>query len=97
MQRAAGRRPPRNRSVATGGQVTWDPMEIETVLVGDFTGAPVAGTVRFGVDGRHYELDLSLDNARQSRAEMKNHVFRAPGRGAGGRTGSHAHADLGQE
>ncbi|WP_183525433.1 histone-like nucleoid-structuring protein Lsr2 [Micrococcus sp. TA1] len=72
-------------------------MEIETVLVGDLTGAPVAGTVRFGVDGRHYELDLSQDTAKQLRAEMRNYVFRAPGRGAGGRTGSHAHPDLSQE
>jgi hypothetical protein len=51
--------------------------KIETVLVDDFNGEPAAETVQFGVDGRHYELDLTKDNAKQLRAELKTYVRHA--------------------
>jgi hypothetical protein len=48
--------------------------KVQTVLVDDLTGEPAAETVQFGVDGRHYELDLTKDNAKQLRAELKAYV-----------------------
>lgn len=48
--------------------------KIETVLVDDLDGEPAAETVHFGLDGRHYELDLTKDHAKQLRAELKAYV-----------------------
>jgi hypothetical protein len=48
--------------------------KVKTVLVDDLTGEPATETVQSGVDGRHYELDLAKDNAKQLRAELKNYV-----------------------
>jgi hypothetical protein len=48
--------------------------KVKTVLVDDLTGEPATETVQFGVDGRHYELDLTKDNAKQLRAELKTYV-----------------------
>ena len=33
--------------------------KVEVVLVDDLDGSEAAETVSFGVDGRHYEIDLS--------------------------------------
>jgi hypothetical protein len=48
--------------------------KVKTVLVDDLNGEPAAETVQFGIDGRHYELDLTKDNAKQLRAALKNYV-----------------------
>jgi hypothetical protein len=48
--------------------------KVKTVMVDDLTGEPATETVQFGVDGRHYELDLTKDNAKQLRAELKTFV-----------------------
>jgi hypothetical protein len=39
----------------------------QPVLVDDIDGTPAAETVRFGLDGRAYEIDLSADNATRLR------------------------------
>jgi flagellar biosynthesis/type III secretory pathway M-ring protein FliF/YscJ len=51
--------------------------KVEVVLVDDLDGAPAAETVPFGVDGRHYEIDLSAINAKQLRKEMKAYIGKA--------------------
>ncbi|QCU77980.1 Lsr2 family protein [Citricoccus sp. SGAir0253] len=48
--------------------------KVKTVLVDDLNGEPATETVQFGVDGRHYELDLTKDNAKQLRTELKTYV-----------------------
>jgi len=48
--------------------------KVKTVLVDDLTGEQATETVQFGVDGRHYELDLTKDNAKQLRAALKTYV-----------------------
>ncbi len=55
--------------------------KMETVLIDDLTGEPAAETVQFGLDGRHYEIDLTEDHAQQLRAALKAYVRR--GRPAG--------------
>jgi hypothetical protein len=45
--------------------------KIQTILIDDLTGEPAAETVQFGVDGRYFEIDLTKDNAKQLRAELK--------------------------
>lgn len=47
---------------------------IVTALVDDLSGEPAAETVQFGLDGRHYEIDLTKDHAKQLRAELRPHV-----------------------
>lgn len=51
--------------------------KIETVLVDDLSGEPAQETVRFGLDGRHYELDLTKDHAEQLRGELRVYARRA--------------------
>lgn len=48
--------------------------KMEMVLIDDLNGEPAAETVHFGLDGQHYELDLTKDHAKQLRAELKSYV-----------------------
>jgi hypothetical protein len=48
--------------------------KIEAVLVDDLTGEPAAETVQFGLEGRHYEIDLTTAHAQQLRAELEAYV-----------------------
>lgn len=45
--------------------------KVEMVLVDDLDGDRAQESVRFGVDGRHYELDLSAPNAKQLRSALQ--------------------------
>ncbi len=38
--------------------------KIQTLFVDDLDGSEAEGTVRFGLDGTHYEIDLSADQRR---------------------------------
>lgn len=53
------------QSVAgVGGRRTRGVVQVRKVgLVDDLDGEPAAETVRFGIDGATYEIDLSTDNA----------------------------------
>ncbi|GAA1134028.1 Lsr2 family protein [Citricoccus alkalitolerans] len=46
----------------------------EIVLIDDLDGSRATETVLFGLDGRHYELDLSTANAKQLRKDLKAYV-----------------------
>lgn len=50
-------------------------------LVDDLTGMPADETVRFGLDGKQFEIDLSADNAAQLRRELA--LYAQNGRRAG--------------
>jgi hypothetical protein len=52
-------------------------------LVDDLDGGPAAETVRFGLDGAGYELDLSTANATALRALLGRYVTAARRVGAG--------------
>ena len=45
-----------------------------TVLVDDLTGEPADTTVRFGLDSREYQLDLTEQNAAQLRNALSLYV-----------------------
>lgn len=51
-------------------------MAIHTVtdLLDDLDGSAAAETVRFALDGRRYEIDLSADNARRVREALDIYV-----------------------
>ncbi|QCU79630.1 Lsr2 family protein (plasmid) [Citricoccus sp. SGAir0253] len=49
----------------------------EVVLIDDLDGSPAKETIPFGLDGRHYEIDLSAANAKQLRSQLRAYVRRA--------------------
>lgn len=48
--------------------------KVEVVLVDDLDGSEAAETVKFAIDGRHYEVDLSEENARELRNFLKPYM-----------------------
>lgn len=68
---------------------------VQVLLTDDLDGSPGEETVRFALDGKNYEIDLSAPNAERLRtglAEFVDAARRAPGsasaarRAAGGRS-----------
>lgn len=56
---------------------------MKVALIDDLDGSPGDETVKFGLDGASYEIDLSADNARGLRDELEDYVRAA--RKVGGR------------
>ena len=48
--------------------------KVETFLVDDISGETAAETVRFGIDGTSYEIDLSEDNAARLRGGLEDWI-----------------------
>jgi hypothetical protein len=56
--------------------------KIQTLFVDDLDGSEAEGTVRFGLDGAEYEIDLNAKHAQALRASLARYVEaarRAPG------------------
>lgn len=51
--------------------------KVEVVLVDDLDGKPADETVQFAVDGRHYEMDLSAEHAKELRGLLKPYIRKA--------------------
>ena len=47
---------------------------IQTIFVDDLDGSEAAGTVRFGVDGADYEIDLSAAHAKALGEALEKYV-----------------------
>ena len=58
--------------------------KIQTVFVDDLDGTEAEGTVRFGLDGAEYEIDLNAEHAKELRDALARYVGAA--RRAGGTT-----------
>ncbi len=56
--------------------------KIQTLLIDDIDGSAAEGTVRFGLDGTEYEIDLNAGHARELRDALARYVGAA--RRAGG-------------
>ena len=56
--------------------------KVQTLFIDDIDGSEAEGTVRFGLDGAEYEIDLSAGHARELRAALARYV--AAARRAGG-------------
>lgn len=63
--------------------------KITVVLEDDLDGGPAAETVRFGIGGAQYEIDLSKKNAAAFRRQLAPFIDRArrSGQGRRGRPG----------
>ena len=48
--------------------------KIQTLFVDDLDGSAAGGTVRFGLDGTEYEIDLNDEHARELRDALARYV-----------------------
>jgi Lsr2 len=51
--------------------------KIQTLFIDDIDGGEAAGTVRFGLDGAEYEIDLSAKHNEELRAALGAYVAHA--------------------
>jgi Lsr2 len=58
--------------------------KIQTLFIDDLDGSAAEGTVRFGLDGTEYEIDLNAEHATNMREALARYV------NAGRRTGGSA-------
>ena len=58
--------------------------KIETLVIDDIDGSAAEGTVRFGLDGTEYEIDLNAKHAQELRDALARYMnaARRAGRGA---------------
>ena len=59
--------------------------KVQTLFVDDLDGSEAAGTVRFGLDGTEYEIDLSDQHAQQLRDALAPYLSAARRAGGGNR------------
>ena len=48
--------------------------KIQTLYIDDLDGSPAEGTVRFGLDGSEYEIDLNAEHAKELRSALTRYV-----------------------
>jgi hypothetical protein len=58
--------------------------KVQTLFVDDIDGSDADGTIRFGLDGTDYEIDLNAENAQALRDALAGYISAA--RRAGGGT-----------
>jgi hypothetical protein len=51
--------------------------KVQTLFIDDLDGSEADGTVRFGLDGTEYEIDLNTDHAQKLRDELARYVSAA--------------------
>jgi hypothetical protein len=61
--------------------------KIQTLFIDDLDGSEADGTIRFGLDGTDYEIDLNTEHAQALREALAPYVgaARRPGNGSGAR------------
>lgn len=59
--------------------------KIQTLFIDDLDGSDAEGTVRFGLDGAEYEIDLSADHAQALRDALARYVGASRRAGGGAR------------
>jgi nucleoid-associated protein Lsr2 len=69
--------------------------KIQTLFIDDLDGSEAEGTVRFGLDGTEYEIDLNAEHAQALRDALARYVqaARQAGGRRPGRSGRGARAD----
>jgi hypothetical protein len=82
--------------------------KIQSLVIDDLDGSAAGGTVRFGLDGTEYEIDLNDEHARELREALARYARRAAGQrrcppasadraaGPGGRADHHRGPRVGQ-
>ena len=63
--------------------------KVQTLFVDDIDGSDAEGTVRFGLDGTDYEIDLNAEHAQALRDALARYISAARRIGAGARRQAH--------
>ena len=63
--------------------------KVQTLFVDDIDGSDAEGTVRFGLDGTDYEIDLNAEHAQALRDAMAHYITAARRVGGGARRQAH--------
>ena len=61
--------------------------KVQTLYIDDIDGGEAAGTVRFGLDGVDYEIDLSAGHADELHAALRTYIDHARKTGGTSRRG----------
>jgi hypothetical protein len=64
--------------------------KVQTLFIDDLDGSTAEGTVRFGLDGTEYEIDLNAEHAQQMRDALAAYIRAARRVGGGSRRLVHA-------
>jgi hypothetical protein len=59
--------------------------KIQTLFIDDLDGSEAEGTVRFGLDGTEYEIDLNAEHTQALRDALARYVHAARRAGSGAR------------
>ena len=59
--------------------------KIQTLFIDDLDGSEAEGTIRFGLDGTEYEIDLNAEHAQALRDVLARYVHAARKAGGGAR------------
>ena len=59
--------------------------KIQTLFIDDLDGSAAEGTIRFGLDGTEYEIDLNAEHAKNMREALARYVNAARRAGGGAR------------
>ena len=51
--------------------------KVQTIYIDDIDGGEAAGTVRFGLDGVGYEIDLSAENTKELHTALGTYIDHA--------------------
>ncbi len=51
--------------------------KVQTIFIDDLDGSDANGTVRFGLDGTEYEIDLNTEHAQQLRDALARYIAAA--------------------
>ncbi len=62
--------------------------KIQTLFIDDLDGSEAEGTVRFGLDGAEYEIDLNAGHAQELRDALARYIAAARRAARGARRGS---------
>jgi hypothetical protein len=82
VRRGPGRRFPSREGIS----IHFMAQRIQTLLIDDLDGGEAAGTVRFGLDGAQYEIDLSAAHNDELRKELQQYLAHARRTGSTART-----------
>jgi len=63
--------------------------KIQTLFIDDLDGSEADGTVRFGLDGTDYEIDLNAEHAQELRDALARYVTAARRAGSSARRPAH--------
>ena len=51
--------------------------KVQTLYIDDIDGSEAAGTVRFGLDGADYEIDLNAEHTKQLHTALRTYIDHA--------------------